>query len=75
VIDDLRIDRAFADGLRDFQVEDEIRDHVEGRREHDGLLRLQHPGRHDGGDRVRRVVEAVHEVEYERDEHQRRDHP
>jgi hypothetical protein len=40
-----------------------------------GLLRLQHPGGHDGGDRVGRVVEAVHEVEQQRDEHQRRDHP
>ena len=55
---------------RDVQVEDEKRDEVEERRQHDRLLRLQHAGRHDGGDRIRRVVEAVHEVERQRDRDQ-----
>ena len=41
----------------------------------DRLLRLQHAGRDDGGDRVRRVVKAVHEVERERQRDQQRDDP
>ena len=35
------------------------------------LVGLEHAGRDDGGDRVGRVVEAVHEVERERDQHER----
>ena len=42
-------------------------DEVEERRPGDRLLRREHAGRHDGRDRVRRVVEAVDEVEEQRD--------
>ena len=39
---------------------------IEERRPEHGL-RAQHAGRHDGGDGVRRVVKAVHEVEHQRE--------
>ena len=75
VVDDAGLDDALADGGGDTELEDEDRDEVEERREHHRLVRLQHAGGDDGGDRVRRVVEAVHEVERQRQRHQQRDHP
>ena len=73
VVDHARLDDALADRRRDAQVEDEDRDDVEEGGEDDRLLRLQHAGRDDGGDRVRGVVEAVHEVERDRQHDQQRD--
>ena len=73
VVDDAGLDDALADRRRDAQVEDEDRDDVEEGGEDDRLLRLQHAGRDDGGDRVRGVVEAVHEVERDRQHDQQRD--
>ena len=66
-------DDPLADRRSDAQMKDEDRDDVEERREDDRLLRLQHAGRDDGGDRVRRIVKAVHEVERERERDQQRD--
>jgi hypothetical protein len=57
------LDDALADRRRHAQVEDEDRDEVEEGGEHHRLPGLEHAGGHDGGDRVRGVVEAVHEVE------------
>ena len=63
VVDERRVDDALADRGRDLEVEQHDRDEVEEGRPHHGLIRLQHAGRDDGRDRVRGVVEAVHEVE------------
>ena len=49
-------------------AEDEGGDEVEERRPDHRLLRREHARRDDGGDRVRGVVEAVQEVERQRDE-------
>ena len=59
-------DDAGADGLGHVQAEEQEGDEVEEGRPGDGVARLQHARRHDGGDRVRGVVQAVEEVEGER---------
>ena len=74
MVDAARLDDALADGRGDAQVEDEDRDDVEEGGEDDRLLRLQHAGGDHGRDRVRGVVEAVHEVERDRQHDQQRDH-
>jgi len=66
--DDREVDHAAADRLGDVRAEDEGGDEVEERRPDHGFLRRQHPRRDHGGDRVRRVVEAVQEIERQRDE-------
>ena len=51
----------------DVQAEHQEGDEVEERRPDHGVLRPQHAGRDDGGDRVGGVVQAVEEVEQQRD--------
>jgi hypothetical protein len=55
-----------ADGVGDPGMEDEEGDEVEGRCPHHRDPRGEHAGRHHGGDRVGGIVEAVGEVEHER---------
>ena len=56
-----------ADRLGDMQAEEQEGDEIEERRPGDRVLRPQHAGRDDGGDRVGRVVQAVEEIEGQRD--------
>jgi len=63
VVDDARLDDALANGGGHLQLEDADGDDVEKSGEQHRALRLEHAGGHDGGDGIRRVVEAVHEVE------------
>jgi len=65
VVDDGRIDGALADGRRHLELEDENRDDVEEGRPRHRLVRLEHAGGDDGGDRVGGIVEAVHEIEHQ----------
>ena len=67
-VHDGRVHDVLADRLRDARLERERRDEVEERRPGDGQLRRQDARPDDGRDRVRGVVEAVDEVEGERDE-------
>ena len=60
-------DDAGADGVGDVQAEEQEGDEVEERRPGDGVARRQHPGGDDGGDGVGGVVQAVQEVERQRD--------
>ena len=53
--------------LRDGRAERERRDEIEEGRPDDRFARRQHARRHDGGDRIRRVVETVDVVEEQRD--------
>jgi hypothetical protein len=69
-IDDARVHDPGADRLRHVQTEHRERDEVEERRPGNGDLRAQHARCDHGGDRVRRVVQAVQEVEQERDRNQ-----
>ena len=75
VIDHARQHDALADRGRHLELEDEDRDDVEEGGEQHRLLRLEHAGGDDGGDRVGRVVETVHEVEQHRQHDQQRDDP
>ncbi|MCY1462124.1 hypothetical protein D9M71_798640 [compost metagenome] len=75
MVDDPDIDGAGAYGGRHLQVKDEDRDDVAHRRHRDRMVRLEHAGGHHRGDRVGRVVKAVHEVEQQRERHQQGDHP
>ena len=70
-IDDLRFDDAGAERLRHVQAEHQEGDEIEERRPGDGVLRAQHARRHDGGDRIRRVVEAIEEIECQGERDQR----
>ena len=63
----LGLDDAGADGVGDMQAEHQEGDEVEERRPQHRILRPQHAGRDDGRDRVGRVVQAVEEVEQQRD--------
>jgi hypothetical protein len=65
--DDGEVDHAAADGLRDGGAEEEGRHEVEERRPGHGPAGREHPRRDHGGDRVGGVVEAVDEVEDQRD--------
>ena len=65
------LDDAGAHRLRDVQAEHRERDEVEERGPDDRRLRAQHARRHDGRDRVGRVVQAVQEIEQQRDGDQR----
>ena len=66
-IDDAGLDDAGADGLRDVEPEHQEGDEVEERRPKHRVLRPQHPGRHDGRDRIGGVVQSVEEIEQQRD--------
>ena len=66
-VDDAGADDARADGLRDVQAEHGERDEIEEGRPDHGDLRAQHARRDDRGDRVRGVVQAVQEIEHQRD--------
>ena len=65
-------DDAGADGLRHVQAEEQEGDEVEERRPDHRVLRAQHARRDDGGDRIGGVVQAVEEIERERDGDQAR---
>ena len=74
-IDHARLDDAGADGVGDVEPEHQEGDEIEeGRPEH-RILRAQHPGRHDRRDRIGGVVQAVEEVEQQRDRDQIRPEP
>ena len=68
-IHDGRIHDVLADRLGDARLEGERRHEIEESGPHDRLLRRQDACPDDGRDGVRRVVEAVDEVEGERHEH------
>ena len=65
------LDDARPDRLRHVQPEYRERDEIEERGPDDRGLRPQHARRHDGRDRVGRVVKPVQEVEQQRDRDQR----
>jgi hypothetical protein len=67
VIDDRGIDDPGADGLGDVQAEHAEGDEVEESGPEHRILRPEHAGRDDGRDRVGGVMQAVQEVERERD--------
>ena len=71
--DDVDVDHAGADGLRDRRAERERGDEVEERRPDDRLAGRQHAGRDDRRDGIGGVVKSVDVVEDERDEDQRDD--
>ena len=66
-VDDVGADDARADRLGDMQAEEQEGDEVEERGPEHGILRPQHARRDDGGDGIRCVVQAVQEVEEQRD--------
>jgi len=70
MIDDLGIDDALANRRGHRYAEHHERREVEKSGPRDGPLRPQNARRHDGGDGVGGVMEAVHEVERKRDQHQ-----
>jgi hypothetical protein len=51
-------------------AEEQEGDEVEERRPRHCMVRPQNPRRHDGRDRVRRIMQAVEEIEQERDDDQ-----
>src|SRR3954451_6126910 len=53
------------DGLGDMRAENQEGDEIEEGGPEYGMLRAHHAGRDDGGDRVRRVMQAVEKVEGE----------
>ena len=57
-----RLHNAFANRSRHTEVKDENGNKVEKRRKQDGLARLQNTGRNYGGNGVRRVMKAIHEI-------------
>jgi hypothetical protein len=61
------LDDTTADGFGDMQPEHQEGDEIEERRPGHRIVRAQNTGGHDGGDRVRRVIHAVEEVERQRD--------
>ena len=65
-VDDIGIDNAGAERLRDMQAEEKEGDEIEERRPEDSVLRPQDPCRNDGRDGVRRVVQTVEEIEEQR---------
>src|SRR4029077_8293816 len=64
------LDDAGADGVGNMGPEHRERHEVEERRPDHRILRTQHPGRHDGGDRIGSIVQSVEEVEQQRDRNQ-----
>jgi hypothetical protein len=70
-VDDIGRHDADPDRLRHVRAEHQEGDEIEEGGPYDRLLRPQHPRGDDGGDRVRRVVQAVEEVERQRDHDQR----
>src|SRR5207249_6293205 len=74
-VHDARVHDALRDGLGDGGGEDERGDEVEERGPDDGKTGREDPSGDDGGDRVRRVVEPVDEVERQRDQDDRENEP
>ena len=74
-IDDALLDHPAADRLGDGDAAGEQRGEVEGRGPEHRRERAQHARAHDRGDGVRRIVEAVAEVEDEGDRDDRDDVP
>ena len=70
-----RVDHVVGDRRGHLGAEHGEGDEVEEGRPDDGVLRPEHPGGDDGGDRVGRVVEAVREVESERQDDDERPLP
>ena len=66
MIDDGRIDDAFADGAGHMQAKHRESDKVEERRPQHGPLGRQHTRGNDGGDGVGGVMKAVHKIEHQR---------
>jgi hypothetical protein len=58
-VDDMSVDYARSQRLSYMQPEEEECNEVEERRPEYRMLRAQHPGRDDGGDRIGGVVKAV----------------
>src|SRR6185295_4963834 len=69
-VDEGRIDDALADGARDAQMEYGERKHVEEGSPQHGLPGFEYTGRNHGRDRICGIVEAVHEIERQRQQHQ-----
>ncbi len=69
-IDHAGFDDPGADGVRDIEAEHAEGDEVEERRPEHRILRPQHTGRNDRRDRVGGVVQAVQEVEQQRNRDQ-----
>src|SRR5450830_1297338 len=74
-IDHTRIGNALAHRRRHAEVEDEDGDKVEEGRKHHGLPGLQNPCGHHRGDRIGRIMEAIHEVEHQGHGDQHHDSP
>ena len=70
-----RVHRALADGGRHLEFEHPQRGEVEERGEQHRLFRRQRAGGDDGRDGVGSIVEAVHEIESQRDDDQQRQRP
>jgi hypothetical protein len=66
-IDNAGLDDAGADRASDVKAEHHEGDEIEECRPQNGVLRPQHPGGHDRGDRVGGVVQSVEEIEQQRD--------
>jgi hypothetical protein len=73
MIDDRRVHDPLADGRRHRDAKDEECDEIEERGPEHGVMGAHRTGRHDRCDRVRGVVEAVHEIEREREHHEKND--
>ena len=71
MIDDGRIDDALADGGGDQQAEKQEGDEIEKRRPQHCPLRPHHARRHDGGDGIGGVMEAVQKIEHQRERDQK----
>ena len=67
----MRVDDPGADRVGDMQPEHGEGDEVEERRPHHREVRLQHAGGDDGRDRIGGIVQAVEEIERQRDRDQR----
>ena len=63
---DVGLDDALADDRRDVEPEDEEGDEIEERSPEHRQEGTKHARRNDGGDRVRRVMQPIEEVEQER---------
>ena len=74
-IDHTGVHNALADGGRHTQVKNKYGNEIEHRGKQHRLAGFQHAGGHHGGNRVGRVVEAVHEIKCECQQHQQHHHP
>ena len=74
-VDHAGVDHALADGGGDMQTKMNRARKLKLSRPDNGLTRLQYASRHDSGDRIGGIVEAVHEVERERERNEQHDDP